>query len=100
MQLHFTREELKLLAEILAQQASMHTNLSATSSDLLDRVIEHDFRLAFDELENLQDILLAYERLLQDKLDSAPAGEKSALNQTMRLFEQVKDKVTEACAMV
>lgn len=101
MQLQFTREELKLLAEILEETAATSTAaLKAKSSALLTRVIEHDLRLAFDELEDLEDILLAHKKVLSQKLAQAGLANKPTLAQRAALSERIKDKVTEACAMV
>lgn len=101
MQLQFTHEELKLVAEILEVQASLgEGRLKAASSALLGRVIEHDLRLAFDELEDLQDILEAYKKAMQQQVAQATPATKPTLAQKEQLLEKVIDKVTEACAMV
>jgi len=101
VQLQFTREELKLVAEILEQQAALRTDrLKAASYALLDRVISHDLGLAFDELEDLEEILQSYGKLLQQQLVEAAPETKVLLGERERMLERVKDKVTEACAMV
>jgi len=101
MQLLFTREELKLLTEILEEQASAGENSAKPLAyDLLDHVIGHDLRFAFDELEDLQDLLNAYEHAFRQKLSAAAPEARLALMAKEKLLEKIMDKVTEACAMV
>jgi len=100
MQLQFTRDELGLLAGILEQQASGGGKWKAASYALLDRVIAHDLCLAFDELEDLQDILSAFESSFRQQLATATPETRPRLAQKEQLLEKVIDKVTEACAMV
>lgn len=101
MQLHFTRDELQLVAEILEQQSSSANEaLKRASYSLLDRIIAHDLRFAFDELEDLQDILAGYRTSLHDQIAAAAAEAKLGLVHKDQLLEAAMDKVTEACAMV
>jgi hypothetical protein len=101
MQLQFSREELKLVAQILEEQtAAREGRLKVACSELLGRVIEHDMHFASDELEDLQDILIAYEKELQLRVEQGSAVTKPVLLQKHQLLENILDKVTEACAMV
>jgi hypothetical protein len=101
VQLLFTREELKLVAEILEQQAALRTDrLKAMSYELLDRVISHDLGLAFDELEDLEEILQSYDKWLQQQLLTVTPEAKLLIAAKEQMLAAVKDKVTEACAMV
>src|SRR4051812_32872551 len=75
MQLQFTREELIVVAEILESQIALPTGgAKNVCQSLLNRVIDHDLRLASDELEDLQEILNAYGKQLQQQLDQALAA--------------------------
>ncbi len=101
MQLLFTREELKFLTEILEQQASASVNQpKPIAYGLLDHIIAHDLRFAVDELEDLQDILNAYEHAFRARLADVPLEQKEAIAKKEELLERIMDKVTEACAMV
>jgi hypothetical protein len=99
MQLQFTPDELKVLAEILEIQNSVGNDRGAVKRyNLLDRVIVHDMRFTFDELEDLLDILADYERGLRQQ--SVQTTEKVAETELLRLLQHLMEKVTEACAMV
>jgi predicted transcriptional regulator len=101
VQLQFTREELKLLAEVLEHESAVCTDrLKKASYELLDRVIAHDLGLAFDELEDLQEILQRYERALLQLLQQATPEALLLLVEKECRLQKIKDKVTEACAMV
>jgi hypothetical protein len=102
MQLQFTGEELKLVAQVLEHPSSARDDRQAVKRyNLLEHVIAHDMRFAFDELEDLLDILIDYESGLRQQLaqireTKAPNAESKSLKSIQRLIE----KVTEACAMV
>ena len=101
MQLQFTQEELKLLAEVLEQQVVVCTDrLKTASYELLDRVIAHDLGLAFDELQDLQEILQRYEKVFLQLFPQATPEAMLLLVEKERRLQKIKDKVTEACAMV
>ncbi|HVZ16066.1 MAG TPA: hypothetical protein VG897_03035 [Terriglobales bacterium] len=101
MQIHFTHDELKLVAEILeAHLSSSDEAVKKASYSLFDRVISHDFRFAFDELEDLQDILTSYQTSLHDQIATVDQETKPGLIRKAELLEAVMGKVTEACAMV
>jgi hypothetical protein len=101
MQLLFSREELRVLAQVLEELAlSREGTQKRTSYELLDRVIAHDLRLASDELENLQDLLAVYQSDLRQRIAAADAITKLLLQDKAKMLESVMDKVTEACAMV
>ena len=89
MQLLFTREELKMVSEILEAEAARDPQSKPKAYALLDRIIAHDLGFAFDELEDLQDLVSAYAHAHHEQL-AVPA----------QLLEKITDKITEACAMV
>lgn len=62
MQLHFSVEQLQLLAEILSEQRTK------PAEDLLDRVLARDLRFDFDELEQLSVLLNARRKEVMNRL--------------------------------
>lgn len=100
MQLQFTRDELRLVAEVLEVPSSVRDDRRAAKRyNLLDHVIAHDMRFAFDELEDLLDILSDYEHGLRQQ--SAQTTEtKPAEPESLKLLQHLMEKVAEACAMV
>lgn len=98
MQLLFTREEQKVLGLVLEELASGgEGSIKTKSYALLDRVIARDFGMAVDELEDLQDILAAYDKMMRQRLAST---NDPLLRQKEQMLQKIKDKVTEACMMV
>jgi hypothetical protein len=94
MQLQFTRDELKLLADIL------NNSENRAAETLLDRVLTRDLRFGFDELEDLADILRTYQDTLPAQIGGTKEPErKRQLQRQQRLLAPMVDKVTEACAM-
>jgi hypothetical protein len=102
MQLQFTRDELKLVAEVLEVPNSVRDDSRAVKRyNLLDHVIAHDMRFAFDELEDLLDILTDYENGLRQHLAQATETKAAeAESESLKLLQHLMEKVTEACAMV
>ena len=115
MQLHFSVEELKLLAEVLEEQIRRAPGTGA-ASDLLDHVIEHNLGFGCDELEDLASILQEAVRRVRadlkvaadpavqaaEGLTGAPHIESAReirIKTRLLALEQLCDKVTEACAM-
>jgi hypothetical protein len=94
MQLQFTRDELKLLADIL------NNSENRAAENLLDRVLTRDLRFGFDELEDLAGILRTYQNTLSAQISGTKERErKRQLQEHQRLLAHMVDKVTEACAM-
>ncbi len=93
MQLHFLPEELNLLADILLNQGE--------PAALLDRVMARDLRFDFDELEQLQEILISNQRSLRDQLSRCvDTKTEKKLQARQSLLESMIEKVSEACAML
>jgi hypothetical protein len=93
MQLHFLPEELNLLADIFLNQGD--------PAGLLDRIMAHDLRFDFDELDQLRDILVANQRLLEiEASDCKDTGQQKHLQARQALLESMIEKVSEACAML
>ncbi len=97
MQVVFSVEEFRFLVHTLreyseSQGSSFQTNASA----LLDKVLAHDFAFSIDELEDLEEILKAYESTAYSELAGSQSWEK---RHNAQLLERVLDRVTEACAM-
>lgn len=92
MQLHFSPEELNLVANIL---------LSADPAGLLDRILARDLRFDFDELDQLREILLANWSSAANELATChdPATQRTV--ETRRaMLESMIEKVSESCAML
>ncbi|HMK29943.1 MAG TPA: hypothetical protein VK473_09695 [Terriglobales bacterium] len=113
MQLRFTLEERKLLAEILEELDFALRNASSSQTgdqdplrarqmlveDLLDQVIDAKFEFGCDELDALVEILGDHNRKLGDELRSAGNGSAQELQRRRSLLRAILDKVIEACAM-
>lgn len=95
MQLHFSVEQLQLLAEILSEQRTK------PAEDLLDRVLARDLRFDFDELEQLSVLLNARRKEVMNRLGETKNPELSArLQQAKSLLDGMLERVSEASAMV
>jgi len=117
MQLHFTKEEMALLADVLDERdTGLRKQIAQAESGpaqqvlerkramgnaLLDKVIGRQLQLAVDELENLCDILAEINDDLRTRIAQADNGSasKRQLEQKKSLLQSVRDKATEACAM-
>jgi hypothetical protein len=94
MLLQLTRDELKLLANLLNQ--SEH----GSAERLLDRVLANNLRFDADELLDLNEILAARSIALRGEINRAEGAElRPALLQEQQRLQSAIDKVTEACAM-
>ena len=99
MQLHFSLEEVKLLAEVLEQQIQRSPG-SSTANGLLDHVIERNLSFGCDELEDLAAILSEAVRSWKAEIaQTADVAANSRMKSRLRALEELCDKVTEACAM-
>jgi len=94
MQFHLQTEELNILLEAVQEEAG-------PAKALLDRLIERDMRFAFDELEDLSEVLEFHSRRLREKLAAGAAGiPKSQLQHKLVVLEHALDRVRECLAMV
>ena len=95
MQLHFSVEQLQLLADILSEQKTK------PAEDLLDRVLARDLRCDFDDLEQLGGLLNTRRKEVMSRLAETKNPELSAtLQQTKLLLDGMLERVSEASAMV
>ncbi|MGB8064785.1 MAG: hypothetical protein WCF26_23065 [Candidatus Sulfotelmatobacter sp.] len=94
MQFHLEPEERKLLAEILLEQEVGKYN------ELLNKVLDRDFRFDVDELEQTATLIADKKRRLNDEIARQPAADRKAeLQQQLALVQQLEERVNEACVM-
>lgn len=94
MQFHLEPEERKLLAEILLEQEVGKYN------ELLNKVLDRDFRFNVDELEQTATLIADKKRRLNDEIARQPAADRKAeLQQQLALVQQLEERVNEACVM-
>jgi len=101
MQLVFTVEELKVLADTLLEcEARARHQANNPVTPLLQKVLARDLRLGVDELEDMEQMLKDAAARLKCELDETPAGaRKDELLRRQEMLERVIDRVTEACVM-
>jgi hypothetical protein len=93
MQLHFSPEELNLLAEILLNQGD--------PAGVLDRIMAHDLRFDFDELDQLREILVAnWSNATSEVAACRDPQAKQKLEARQASLESMIERVSEACAML
>jgi len=93
MQLRFSMEETKLLADILLNQGD--------PIGILDRAMAWDLRLDFDELEQLLEILTTTQLRARSEMEKSDDPDKrKALRARQLLLESMVEKVSEARAMI
>jgi len=93
MQLHFLPEELNLLAEILLNHGDPVC--------VLDRIMAHDLRFDFDELDQLREILVAnWSNATSDAAACPDPVGKKKLEARQAALECMIERVSEACAML
>jgi len=94
MQFHLEPEERKLLAEILLEQEVGKYN------ELLNKILDRDFRFDVDELEQTATLIADKKRRLKDEIARQPvADRKLDLQQQLALVQQLEERVNEACVM-
>ena len=94
MQFHLEPDERKLLADILLEQEVGKYN------ELLNKVLDRDFRFDVDELEQAAVLLAKKRRSLNEEIARESNGPlKPELQQQLALLERVLEKVNEACVM-
>jgi hypothetical protein len=117
MQLRLTIDELLLLDEILQESAREFRERAAQANssdaqrrfaldramvdDLLAKVGVRDLRFSADEFDGLSDLLGIWEwRIFEQISRCEDAVVRSSLERQMSGLRGLRDKVTEACAMV
>ena len=94
MQFHLEPDERKLLADVLLEQEVGKYN------ELLNKVLDRDFRFDAEELEQTADLLAGKKRSLKDEIARQPtAALKTELQRQLALLERVLERVNEACVM-
>ena len=93
MQLHFSVQQLQLLADLLCEQKS--------AEDLLDRVLARDLQFDFEELEQLTQLVKASRNEVIEALGSTRVPELVvSLQQKKTLLDGLLERLSEAAAMV
>jgi hypothetical protein len=94
MQLHFTPEEMRLVADVLLECAS-------DQEDLLQMFFAHKLRFDCEQLDRLGGIVTQYQRKITTEVGAAGNLElKEALRRRQILLEQAAERIQEASAMV
>ena len=103
MQLTFTADEFRLLLDLLLEREGQ-SQLSHRTSDhivpIVQKFINHDFALALDELEDLEEFLKDAKYRVDRELERCK--DPAAIQEFRRrqlLLEETLDRVLEACAM-
>jgi hypothetical protein len=92
MKLHFSPEELNLLASILLNQGD--------AAGLFDRIVANGLIVDFAELDQLQEILVADWTNATNELAAHPDPQaKRKLEARQAMLESLIDRVTEHCAI-
>ncbi len=103
MQLTFTADEFRLLLDLLLEREGQ-SQLSHRTSDhivpIVQKFINHDFALALDELEDLEEFLKDAKYRVDRELERCkdPAATQEFRRRQL-LLEETLDRVLEACAM-
>ena len=93
MKLYFSGEDFKLLADILLAQGD--------PAKLLPRVMEHDLRFDYDELDQLRETLVANWSSATNELEICQDPERrQALEVRQARLEAMIERVTESFAML
>lgn len=90
MQFHLQPEELNVLLEAVQQEPG-------PAHALVDRLLDRDLRFAFDELEDLADVLTLHIGRLRAQLGTAAAPD---LQRKLTVLEHALDRVNECLAML
>ncbi len=92
MKLYFSADDFKLLADILLNQGD--------PAGLLPRVMEHDLRFDFDELDQLREILVANWNNVSRELEACTdPQQRQVLEARQSRLENMIERVTESFAM-
>jgi hypothetical protein len=94
MQLHFTPEEMCLVADILLECAP-------NEEDLLQMFFAHKLRFDCEQLDRLGGIVTQYRRRIAADLAATSNLElKESLGRRQNLLDRVAERIQEAAAMV
>jgi hypothetical protein len=103
MQLTFTPDEFRLLLALLLEH-ERQSQLAHRTADhmvpLVQKFIDRDFKLALDEMEDLEEFLKDAKFRVDCEL--ARCKDPAAHHEFQRrhqLIQEMQDRVTEACAM-
>jgi hypothetical protein len=92
MKLHFSPEELNLLASLLLSQGD--------PAGLLDRIVANDLTFDFAELDQLREILVANWTDATKAVAAGPDPQaRKKLEARQAALESMIDRMTEPCAM-
>jgi len=92
MKLHFSADELKLVADILLNQGD--------PAGLLDRIMANDLTFDFTELDQLRELLVAnWTNATGEVAACSDPLAKKKLEARQAMLESMIDRVTETCAM-
>jgi hypothetical protein len=103
MQLTFTPDEFRLLLDLLLEhekQAQLAHRTADHIVPLVQKFIDRDFRLALDEMEDLEEFLKDAKFRVDSELSRCK--NPTAYQEFVRrhqLIQEMEDRVTEACAM-
>jgi hypothetical protein len=106
MQLALTMNELKMITRVLEKclaqsQGPAFEHKRQIAGRLLDKMIDRDFALSADELEDLSDILAICKVEIKERIMAEPDPvAKVTLQNQQTILEYAADKVTEACMML
>jgi len=97
MQLVFTVDEFMTLVPILREceaDAQMQPPVRDSCRPILQKLLDHDFGFAIDELEDLEGILQKYGGTLRQGTDSLLAqDEQTSVAQRKHTFDRIREKV-------
>lgn len=92
MKLYFSAEDFHLLADILLNQGD--------PAGLLPRVMDHDLRFDFDELDQLREILVANWSNVSKEIEACHDAQTcQTLEARQARLENMIERVTESFAM-
>jgi hypothetical protein len=92
MKLYFSAEDFNLLADILLNQGD--------PAGLLPRVMDHDLRFDFDELDQLREILVANWSNVSKEMEACRDPQtRLTLEARQSRLENMIERVTESFAM-
>ncbi len=110
MQLHFSAEELTMLANVLLEETKAARALSRDEAqrrkaqlyaELTDKVLACHLQFAFDELQELADALCRRrDRLAAEIGQARDARAENELQRKHILLERVLERVNEACVVL
>ncbi len=92
MKLYFSADQYNMLADVLLNQGD--------PAGLLPRVMDHDLRFDFDELDQLKEILVSNWSNVTREIETChDPHARAALEDRQAKLENMIERVTESCAM-